>query len=174
MSRLRGLLSGGPVDADWESVEEMLIAGDVGGELAIKIVERARNRQDAVTAEAAVRADLAALLMPAEPGWRPARGDAGEPAILLMVGVNGTGKTTTIGKLAHLFRGEGQTVLLAAADTFRAAAIDQLRIWADRSDCQFVSHAPGADPAAVVYDALDAAWMWSWRTRPVGCIPSPT
>ena len=157
MSRLRGLLSSGPAAADWESVEEMLIAGDVGGGLAIEVVERARARKDTASAEAAVRAELAALLLPADPGWRPSAGNAGEPAVLLMVGVNGTGKTTTIGKLAHLFRGEGSSVLLAAADTFRAAAIDQLRIWADRSGCQFVSHAPGADPAAVVYDALDAA-----------------
>ncbi len=76
---------------------------------------------------------------------------------MLMVGVNGTGKTTTIGKLAYDYRAEGSSVLLAAADTFRAAAIDQLRIWADRSGSQFVAHAPGADPAAVMYDALDAA-----------------
>jgi fused signal recognition particle receptor len=81
----------------------------------------------------------------------------GQPAVVLVVGVNGTGKTTTIGKLAHGFQAEGRSVLLAAADTFRAAGIDQLRIWADRSGSQFVAHAPGADPSAVIYDALDAA-----------------
>src|SRR6185436_16320172 len=77
--------------------------------------------------------------------------------IILIVGVNGTGKTTTIGKLASRYMAEGRHVLLAAADTFRAAAIDQLMIWADRAGVQVVSHAPGADPGAVVYDALDAA-----------------
>jgi fused signal recognition particle receptor len=76
---------------------------------------------------------------------------------VLLVGVNGTGKTTTIGKLAARYTAEGRHVLLAAADTFRAAAIDQLLIWADRAGVQVVSHAPGADPGAVVYDALDAA-----------------
>jgi fused signal recognition particle receptor len=157
MARIRGLLKSGPDEADWESVEEMLIAGDVGGALASEVVERARGRKDASSAEAAVRDELSALLTVSDPGWRPARATPDQPAVLLMVGVNGTGKTTTIGKLAHRYRAEGNSVLLAAADTFRAAAIDQLRIWSDRSGCQFVAHAPGADPAAVVYDAIDAA-----------------
>jgi fused signal recognition particle receptor len=157
MSRLRGILKSGPAAADWDSVEELLIAGDVGGALSLDIVEKARARKDVASAEAAVRAELEARLIPAEHGWRPKAGAADEPAVVLMVGVNGTGKTTTIGKLAHVYKAEGNTVLLAAADTFRAAAIDQLRIWADRNGCQFVAHAPGADPAAVIYDALDAA-----------------
>jgi len=157
MSRLRGALRSGPSGADWDSVEEMLIAGDVGGGLAMQVVEKARARKDAPSAEAAVRAELSARLLPGEHGWRPSSGQAGQPAVIVMVGVNGTGKTTTIGKLAHLYKMEGSTVLLAAADTFRAAAIDQLRIWADRSGSQFVAHAPGADPSAVIYDALDAA-----------------
>jgi fused signal recognition particle receptor len=135
----------------------MLIAGDVGGALAMQVVDKARARKDAPSAEAAVRAELSARLLPGEHGWRPSSGQAGQPAVIVMVGVNGTGKTTTIGKLAHLYKTEGSTVLLAAADTFRAAAIDQLRIWADRSGSQFVAHAPGADPSAVIYDALDAA-----------------
>ena len=157
MSRLRGILKSGPSDADWESVEELLISGDVGGMLAMAVVGKARARKDAPSAEAAVRAELASRLLPAEHGWRPAASEAGGPAIVLMVGVNGTGKTTTIGKLAHLYRAEGTSVLLAAADTFRAAAVDQLRIWSDRTGSQFVAHAPGADPSAVIYDALDAA-----------------
>jgi fused signal recognition particle receptor len=82
---------------------------------------------------------------------------ADRPAVVLVVGVNGTGKTTTIGKLAHRERAAGRRVILAAADTFRAAAADQLRIWADRTGAEIVAHAPGADPGAVVYDALDAA-----------------
>ena len=157
MSRLRGVLRSGPSDADWESVEELLIAGDVGGNLALDIVERARARKDAPSAEAAVRAELASRLLPGEHGWRPKPAGPGQPAVILVVGVNGTGKTTTIGKLAHVYRAEGTSVLLAAADTFRAAAIDQLRIWSDRTGSQFVAHAPGADPSAVIYDALDAA-----------------
>ena len=157
MSRLRSLLKSGPAVADWDSVEELLIGGDVGGALAAEVVERARARKDAPTAEAAVRDELAALLIPSDPRWRPVPAAPDQPAVLLMVGVNGTGKTTTIGKLAHRYRAEGSSVLLAAADTFRAAAIDQLRIWSDRSGCQFVSHAPGADPAAVIFDAIDAA-----------------
>ena len=158
MSRLRGFLVGddgtGP---SWDDVEETLIAGDVGAALAMDVVENARRRRDPGGAEAAVRAELASLLVEREPGWEPRPSVAGGPAILLIVGVNGTGKTTTIGKLAARYAGEGRHVLLAAADTFRAAAIDQLMIWADRAGVQIVSHAPGADPGAVVYDALDAA-----------------
>jgi len=157
MSRLRGILRSGPSDADWGAVEELLISGDVGGGLAIEIVERARARTDVPSTEAAVRAELMSRLLPGAPGWRPSSAGPGQPAVILVVGVNGTGKTTTIGKLAHLYRAEGNSVLLAAADTFRAAAIDQLRIWSDRTGSQFVAHAPGADPAAVIYDALDAA-----------------
>ena len=158
MSRLRGFLAGdGEVGPSWDDVEETLIAGDVGATLAMDIVERARRRRDPDGAEAAVRAELAALLVPRELRWELRPAVAGGPAILLIVGVNGTGKTTTIGKLASRYAAEGRHVLLAAADTFRAAAIDQLMIWADRAGVQVVSHAPGADPGAVVYDALDAA-----------------
>jgi fused signal recognition particle receptor len=135
----------------------MLIAGDIGGGLAMEVVEKARSRKDAASAEASVRAELAARLLPGDVSWRPRSAQPGQPAVILMVGVNGTGKTTTIGKLAHLYKSEGNTVLLAAADTFRAAAIDQLRIWATRSGSQFVAHVPGADPSAVIFDALDAA-----------------
>jgi len=158
MGRLRSILGveeeSGP---SWEDVEETLIAGDVGGGLAIEIVERARRRRDPGGPEAAVRAELAAILLPGDPDWRPAPAAAGAPAVILVVGVNGTGKTTTIGKLAERYRREGRRVVLAAADTFRAAASDQLRIWAERSGADIVAHAPGADPGAVVYDALDAA-----------------
>jgi fused signal recognition particle receptor len=123
----------------------------------MEIVERARDRRDADSPEAAVRAELAALLVPREPGWAPAPASEGGPAVILMVGVNGTGKTTTIGKLAARYRRDGHRVVLAAADTFRAAAIDQLEEWARRAGAEVVAHAPGADPGAVVYDALDAA-----------------
>ena len=157
MARLRGLLGGGPSSADWEEVEETLISGDVGATLAMDVVERARKRRDVDGATAAVEAELAALLVPREPDWSPQPAAAGQPAVILIVGVNGTGKTTTIGKLAARYRAEGRRVLLAAADTFRAAAIEQLQAWATRAGVPVVSHAPGADPGAVVYDALDAA-----------------
>jgi fused signal recognition particle receptor len=138
-------------------VEETLIAGDVGAALAIDLVERARQSRAPGGPEAAIRTELAALLVARDLVWSPRSPIAGSPAVVLVVGVNGTGKTTTIGKLASRYKGEGRSVILAAADTFRAAAIDQLRIWADRAGVPMVAHAPGADPGAVVYDALDAA-----------------
>src|SRR6478609_5930544 len=157
MARLRGqrgtATGEGP---SWDDVEESLIAGDVGAALAIDLVERARRNRDAGP-EAAIRTELAALLVARDLAWSPRSAVPGGPAVVLVVGVNGTGKTTTIGKLASRYTAEGRSVLLAAADTFRAAAIDQLRIWADRAKVPMVAHAPGADPGAVVYDALDAA-----------------
>jgi fused signal recognition particle receptor len=158
MARLRSQL--GPATGEgpsWDDVEESLIAGDVGASLAIDLVERARRSRDAASPEAAIRTELAALLVPRDLAWSPRSAVPGGPAVVLVVGVNGTGKTTTIGKLASRYQAEGRSVLLAAADTFRAAAIDQLRIWADRAKVPMVAHAPGADPGAVVYDALDAA-----------------
>ncbi len=158
MSRLRGFLGTGTGEGpSWDEVEETLIAGDVGAALAIDLVERARKRHDPGGAEGAIRAELAALLVPRDLDWSPRSAVPGGPAVVLVVGVNGTGKTTTIGKLASRYAGEGRSVILAAADTFRAAAIDQLRIWSDRAAVPMIAHAPGADPGAVVYDALDAA-----------------
>jgi len=158
MARLRGFLGGpGAQGPDWEDVEETLIAGDVGGALAMEVVERARLRHEPDGPEWAVRAELAALLVPRDAPWAPRPATAGGPAVILVVGVNGTGKTTTIGKLATRYRHDGHRVVLAAADTFRAAAIEQLTIWAQRADAEIVAHAAGADPGAVVYDALDAA-----------------
>ena len=161
MTRLRGLLVGESISPEtWADVEESLIAGDVGAALATTVVDRARDRGARDGAATAVRDELAALLLPRDPAWqlasaRPVTG--GEPAVVLVVGVNGTGKTTTIGKLATREVRAGRRVILAAADTFRAAASEQLRIWADRAGAEIVAHAPGADPAAVVFDALDAA-----------------
>jgi fused signal recognition particle receptor len=160
MSRLRGLLGGSRVPEEaWQEAEEALIAGDVGASLAMDVVEQARersNRDPNLDAMTAVREELLARLttMPAAnwPGGRP-----GAPTILLIVGVNGTGKTTTIGKLAAREQAAGRRVIMAAADTFRAAAVEQLRTWATRAGAEVVAHAPGADPAAVVYDTLDAA-----------------
>jgi fused signal recognition particle receptor len=158
MSRLRGLFEAAEIaPADWDEVEVALITGDVGASLAGRIVERARARRDAASAQAAIRGELAGLLAPRDPDWDLRPAVDGHPTVILVVGVNGTGKTTTIGKLAHRERQAGRRVLLAAADTFRAAAVDQLRVWAERAGADVVAHAPGADPGAVVYDALDAA-----------------
>ena len=160
MSRLRGLLGGSRIEPEaWQEVEEALIAGDVGASLAMDVVEQARERSSrdgSLTAIDAVRAELLARLarMPVAP--EPV-GHPGMPRVILVVGVNGTGKTTTIGKLAARERTAGRPVILAAADTFRAAAVEQLRIWATRTGADVVAHAAGADPAAVVFDALDAA-----------------
>ena len=159
MARLHGIFRAGSVDeATWEEVEETLIAGDVGARLAMDVVGRARARRDQGGPEAAVRAELARLLPAAAPGpWRPARPDPSLPAVILVVGVNGTGKTTSIAKIAARFAEQGDRVILAAADTFRAAAIEQLETWAGRLDLPLVAHKAGADPSAVVFDALDAA-----------------
>jgi fused signal recognition particle receptor len=158
MTRLRGFLGTGTGEGpSWDEVEETLIAGDVGAALAIDLVERARRRREPGGAEEAIRLELASLLVARDLAWTPRSAVAGGPAVVLVVGVNGTGKTTTIGKLASRYTSEGRSVILAAADTFRAAAIDQLKIWADRAKVPMVAHAPGADPGAVVYDALDAA-----------------
>jgi fused signal recognition particle receptor len=158
MARLRGILGGGGLDGpSWEEVEETLIGGDVGAVLAMEVVERARWRRDPGGPQEAVRAELAALLVARDGEWSPMPAEPGQPAVILVVGVNGTGKTTTIGKLAHRYRAAGRSVLLAAADTFRAAAIEQLQQWATRAGVTVVAHAPGADPGAVVYDSLDAA-----------------
>jgi len=157
MARLRGLLVGEAVSPEaWDEVEEALLAGDVGATLAAMVVERARRGDTSGGAFAAVRRELAALLVERDPEWQLVR-PGSEPAVVLVVGVNGTGKTTTIGKLASREVAAGRRVLLAAADTFRAAASEQLRIWATRAGAEIVAHAAGADPAAVVFDALDAA-----------------
>jgi fused signal recognition particle receptor len=157
MGRLRTLLSGPLDDAAWEEVEETLIAADVGAILAMQTVERARARKDVQDAEAAVTSELLALFTPRDPTPWPRVPAPGVPAVVLVIGVNGTGKTTTVAKLGHRFAQRGAKVLLAAGDTFRAAAVEQLETWANRVGLPVVAHAAGADPSAVVYDALDAA-----------------
>ena len=159
VARLRSLFGAAATDpVVWDEIEETLILGDVGPSLAAEVVERARRSGDAASAEAAVRRELRALLVPRTEPFdllRPAA--PGGPAIVLVVGVNGSGKTTTIGKLAHRLRRRGAKVVVAAADTFRAAAIEQLAEWTRRAGAELVAHGPGSDPGAVVYDALDAA-----------------
>jgi fused signal recognition particle receptor len=156
VGRIRGLLRGGADDETWEEVEETLIGADLGAELTMQVVARARARRD-VPPELALQYELVALFAPREPVPWPRKPSAATPAVILVVGVNGTGKTTTIAKLAYRFRTRGARVLLAAGDTFRAAAIEQLGVWATRIDVPVIAHAQGADPAAVVWDAMDAA-----------------
>ncbi len=157
LGRLRSLLSGTLTEEDWEEVEEALIAADVGATLAIDVVKRARGRKDVQDAEAAVIAELIGLFAPRDPTPWPRIPAPGVPAVVLVIGVNGTGKTTTVAKLGYRFSQRGARVILAAADTFRAAATEQLETWAARANLPVIAHQAGADPSAVVYDAMDAA-----------------
>ncbi|HXG35030.1 MAG TPA: signal recognition particle-docking protein FtsY [Bryobacteraceae bacterium] len=143
-----------------EELEYALIAADVGVRTTSEILERIRQRaerrtlNDAQELRQLIREHLLEVLRAAE---RPAPRVSEPPAVVLVVGVNGSGKTTTIGKLAHLYKSEGRSVLLAAADTFRAAAIEQLEIWGQRTGSPVIRQKPGADPSAVLFDALQAA-----------------
>jgi fused signal recognition particle receptor len=139
-------------DEAWERLEEALIAADVGVPTTAELVRRLEARPELGELSEALAEEAAALL--GEPGRL---GLDGKPSVILVVGVNGTGKTTTIGKLASRLSEHGHAVILAAADTFRAAAEEQLEIWADRSGADFVGSARGGDPAAVAYDAIEAA-----------------
>ncbi len=152
----------GPVAPEHlDRVEEALIAADAGVELALELVgglrEAVRRGEiaDASELRPAIRARLLELLERAA-ARSPRRGEGARPRVTLVVGVNGTGKTTTVAKLARRAMEEGRSVLLAAADTYRAAAVDQLRVWAERVGADVIAQREGADPAAVVYDALEA------------------
>ncbi|HJT64118.1 MAG TPA: signal recognition particle-docking protein FtsY [Candidatus Limnocylindria bacterium] len=156
-SRLRAALGleRGMDDAAWEAAEEALVAADLGPLLAAEVVETARRQVGAgVSGTDAITAVLRERLVRA-PAARFELGEA--PAVVLMVGVNGSGKTTTAAKLAARLRAEGRSVLLAAADTYRPGAIEQLRLWGDRLGVSVVAQRAGADPAAVAYDAAAAA-----------------
>jgi len=139
-------------EAAWERLEEALIAGDVGVRATAELIRRLEARADLSDLGSALAEEIAALL--GEPGRLDV---SGQPSVLLVVGVNGTGKTTTIGKLAFRLAEHGHSVVLGAADTFRAAAEEQLEIWADRAGAAFVGSDRGGDPAAVAYDAIEAA-----------------
>ncbi len=138
-------------DASWERLEEALIYADVGVRATAELVRRLEARQDLTELQSALADEVAALL-----GDPPTLDVSHAPAVILVVGVNGTGKTTTIGKLAHRLREHGRSVTLGAADTFRAAAEEQLEIWAERAGAAFVGGERGGDPAAVAYDAVGA------------------
>lgn len=141
-----------------EELEEVLIASDVGVTVTETILEKLRDsiREKHLTDPEEARAELIAILEEVI-GENEGLQLTTSPAVIFVIGVNGVGKTTSIAKLAHLLKSEGKTVALAAADTFRAAAIDQLEIWAKRVDVPIIKHTEGSDPAAVVFDAANYA-----------------
>lgn len=162
VDRIDDVISGKKeIDADLlEELEYALITADLGVRTVQEILENIRQRVDRkLTADAAeirslIREHLLQILSASE---TPIRKVMQPPAVVMLVGINGAGKTTTIGKLAHRFLGEKRNVLLCAADTFRAAAIEQLEIWANRAGVRMIRQKTGADPSAVVFDALQAA-----------------
>ena len=164
---IAGIFERGDVDEVlWEELEELLIGADAGVATTQTILDRVRERVEAerIKSAADVRRVLKETLVevlraPAQRGrlWGADGTAPPKPAVVLVLGVNGTGKTTTIAKLAHAYSTEGGTAMIAAADTFRAAAIEQLKEWGERVGADVVAHKQGADPGAVVYDALAAA-----------------
>jgi fused signal recognition particle receptor len=184
-SRIGGMFRRGLDDELWDELEETLIAADTGVETTVKVLENLKERvkvegiRDPEQAEEALKEELLSILeVDSHPGtlWGPAAGssfdrlrttlrqpaeDGGQsvpkPAVILVIGVNGTGKTTSIAKLAHAYKEAGKKVIMAAGDTFRAAAIDQLKQWGQRVGVDVVAHQQGADPGAVVFDTLSAA-----------------
>ena len=146
------------IDEDFfDELEESLIMADVGAVTSARICENLRKKvkEEGLSDPAAVKGALKEIIAQMLEGDE-ALNLSTKPSINLVIGVNGVGKTTTIGKLAHNLHEDGKKVLLAAADTFRAAAIDQLQIWADRAGVDLVKHGEGSDPAAVVFDAINA------------------
>ena len=144
----------------WEELEELLIAADVGVDTTAKLIKRVKGRVGkeklgGQQVRYALKEEMINLLR--LNGIEATKPEAGAPLVILVIGVNGSGKTTTIAKLAHGFKRDGGKVILAAADTFRAAAIDQLKWWGERVEAEVIAHQPGADPGAVVFDALQAA-----------------
>ncbi len=162
VDRLEDVLSGKKeIDAELlEELEYTLITADIGVKTVQEILDRIHERVDRkMTSDAAeirglIQQHILEVLQGSETPIRVVRTP---PAVVMLVGINGAGKTTTIGKLAARFLGEGRKVLLCAADTFRAAAIEQLEVWAQRADVEMIRQKTGADPSAVVYDALNAA-----------------
>src|SRR5579859_4067780 len=162
VTRLEDALAGRKeIDADLlDELEYTLVSADIGIKTTTEILERIRQQVDrkmvgdASELRGLIRQHLLEILQATE---RPLPHVDQPPAVVMVVGVNGAGKTTTIGKLASRYKSEGRSVLLCAADTFRAAAIDQLQVWGTRASVDVIRQSPGADPSAVVFDALQAA-----------------
>ncbi len=167
-SKIGGIFKRGGLDeALWEELEETLVLADTGAATTMRIIDDVKDRvkeekiREPEAALAALKEEMVEVL-DVDTGrgkiWPDgSKGDLPKPAVILVVGVNGTGKTTSIGKLAHAYKSRGLKVVLAAADTFRAAAIDQLKQWGERAGVDVVAHQQGADPGAVVFDAMAAA-----------------
>ena len=155
---LKNLFGGGIDEDTLEELEELLICADVGFNATEAIIDQLRERAEdegANDPESAIRI-LKEILVEMIGEKQPLTIEP-SPAVILVIGVNGVGKTTSIAKIAHLLKSEGKSVLLAAADTFRAGAIDQLQVWADRAKVELIKQSEGSDPAAVVFDAISAA-----------------
>jgi len=155
---IQGIFSSGALDAQaLEELEGVLLAADLGVEAAERIIERLRSERSRAAGPGDYRRIMAGELL-AIIGETPApEPPKGRPRVIVIVGVNGVGKTSTIGKLAYLFKGQGLSVILAACDTFRAAAVEQLELWAARAGVPIVRQKSGADPAAVAFDAVQSA-----------------
>lgn len=167
-SKIGGIFKRGGLDeALWEELEETLVLADTGAATTMRIIDDVKDRvkeekiREPEAALAALKEEMIEVLdVDTDRGkiWPDgSKGNLPKPAVILVVGVNGTGKTTSIGKLAHAYKSRGLKVVLAAADTFRAAAIDQLKQWGERAGVDVVAHQQGADPGAVVFDAMVAA-----------------
>ena len=163
--RLAGILTSSKLDEEvWDGLEELLISADMGVDTSLKLIQRlkARAREERIEEPhmlmEALKVELVSRLEAGNGSdvWNET-GDDPSPLVILVVGVNGSGKTTSIAKLAYNFKEQAKLVYVGAADTFRAAAIDQLQVLAERAGVEVVSHQPGADPAAVAHDALKAA-----------------
>ncbi|MDH3777282.1 MAG: signal recognition particle-docking protein FtsY, partial [Gammaproteobacteria bacterium] len=159
---LANLAPGGKIDEDvLEELESLLVMADVGVDTTERIIsdlQKSLARKELKDVEALQRGLHKSLCDILEPVEKPLIIERPEgPYVILMVGVNGAGKTTTIGKLAHRFKDQGYSVMLAAGDTFRAAAVEQLQVWGNRNDVPVIAQQAGADPAAVIFDAMDAA-----------------
>jgi fused signal recognition particle receptor len=166
LTRITSLVVKNDVNEEfWSGLEEALIGADVGVETTMELVDKLRERVDKEHVREAARVrdmlkeELVAILttVASAKGNSGTRATEGKPVVMLIVGVNGAGKTTSIGKLTNYLKTQNKKVVLAAGDTFRAAAIDQLKIWGERAGVDVVAHQPGADPGAVAYDAWQAA-----------------
>ena len=160
MGKLEALMNSfTKIDEDFfEELEELLITCDIGVETSLEICGELRKKvkEKGLTETAQLMDELKDIITEML-GEDKGLDISSKPAVVLVIGVNGAGKTTTIGKLAARYKNEGKNVLVAAADTFRAAAIDQLQVWTERAGVDIVKHAEGSDPAAVVFDAVTAA-----------------
>jgi fused signal recognition particle receptor len=165
--RIAGILDRGDIDEDlWLELEEVLLGADVGLKTTEKILDHVRERvdreriKDAHDVRGLLKDEMVGILdsVPFKGAlWGESEEAVPRPGVILVVGVNGTGKTTTIAKLANLYREEGERVVVGAGDTFRAAAIDQLKHWAERVGAECVAHKEGSDPGAIAYDTISAA-----------------